>query len=161
MGSKAADFLGGLYGARIRPMVKLELLSTGDLLNELERRFDHGCFAGMTIDVIRDERGDWDCTTITRFWGNKLTAWGAAGLSMSSDARVLTDGEAAQLIRMPPARLLRLAREGRVPCVVLPDQEIRFVESDLWGWVQAHRQELQYDREPQRKRDGKGVPDAR
>ena len=79
---------------------------------------------------------------------------------MSSDGRVLTDGEAAQLIRMPPARLLRLAREGRVPCVVLPDQEIRFVESDLWDWIQAHRQELQYDREPQRKRGGKGVPDA-
>jgi len=93
MGSKTADFLGGLYGARIRPMVKLELLSTDDLLNELERRFDHGCFAGMTIDVIRDERGDWDCTTITRFWGNKLTAWGAAGLIQH---RIGMDIKAAQ-----------------------------------------------------------------
>ena len=60
--------------------VELELLSTDELLNELKRRFDHGCFAGMTIDVTRDERGDCDSRTIMRFWGNKLTAWGAAGL---------------------------------------------------------------------------------
>lgn len=61
-------------------MNNLDLIPTDDLLDELEKRFDHGCFAGTTIDVTPPEQGDCDWTTITRFWGNKLTAWGAAGL---------------------------------------------------------------------------------
>lgn len=60
---------------------------------------------------------------------------------MTDDARLLTDGEAARLVRMPPARLVRLARAGEIPCVLLPDDELRFIEADLWSWVRKHKQD--------------------
>ena len=44
---------------------------------------------------------------------------------------LLTDGEAARLLRMLPVRLNRLAKKGVIPCVILPDGEIRFDEQDL------------------------------
>lgn len=50
---------------------------------------------------------------------------------MQAQSRLLTDGEAAQLLRILPARLLKLARAGHVPDVALPDGELRFDEADL------------------------------
>ena len=57
-----------------------------------------------------------------------------------TDAILLRDDEAASLVRMTPRRLVRLARQGKVPCVALPDGEIRFSESDLRMWVEQFRQ---------------------
>ena len=34
-------------------------------------------------------------------------------------------------------KLVRLAKQGKVPCVLLPDGEIRFVESDILKWVES------------------------
>jgi predicted site-specific integrase-resolvase len=59
-----------------------------------------------------------------------------------SNAILLTDGEAAGRLRMLPIRLVRLAKAGRVPCVVLPDGEIRFSESDLREWVETHKRPM-------------------
>ena len=56
-----------------------------------------------------------------------------------SDAILIDDTVAAGLLSMTPRRLARLARKGAVPCVILPDREVRFREVDLREWVNQHR----------------------
>ena len=56
---------------------------------------------------------------------------------------LLTDGEAAEMLRMPPSRLRKLANTGQVDHVLLPDGEVRFVEADLWDWVESHKQKVE------------------
>ena len=59
---------------------------------------------------------------------------------MASDAQqLLTRSEAAELLRMTPTRVARLARAQRIPHVPLPDGEIRFVAEDLWDWIRQLR----------------------
>lgn len=58
---------------------------------------------------------------------------------MLTNPIILIDQEAARLLRMPPARLNRLARENLIPSVQLPDGELRYIEADLWAWVARHR----------------------
>lgn len=53
---------------------------------------------------------------------------------------LITDSEAADLLRMPTSRLVRLAKAGNVPHVLLPDGEVRFSPDDLAGWINAHKQ---------------------
>jgi hypothetical protein len=48
--------------------------------------------------------------------------------------------KAAQLLDMLPARVVRLARRAEIPCVVLPDGEIRYLADDLKARVEEHRQ---------------------
>ncbi|MBN2294910.1 MAG: hypothetical protein JXM70_20955 [Pirellulales bacterium] len=57
-----------------------------------------------------------------------------------SNAILLTDYEAAPLVKMTSRRLSRLAKQGKAPCVILPDGEIRFREADLTAWVEQHLQ---------------------
>ena len=54
--------------------------------------------------------------------------------------RLLIDGEAARLLRMPLCSLKRLAKIGGIPHVLLPDGEIRFDPEDLREWVDSHKQ---------------------
>jgi len=54
---------------------------------------------------------------------------------------LLSDDEAAKVLRMLPSRLKRLARAGQVPHILLPDGEIRFDAGDLAAWIQHHRVE--------------------
>jgi excisionase family DNA binding protein len=61
----------------------------------------------------------------------------------ATDEILLTDGEAAKLLRILRTRLVRLARAGKVPCVILPDGEIRFSRADLIEWVAAYRHPAQ------------------
>jgi hypothetical protein len=61
---------------------------------------------------------------------------------MEHERHILTDGEAARILRMPRLRLLRLAKAGDVPSIRLPDGEYRFVQADLWAWVEGHKQEV-------------------
>jgi len=49
--------------------------------------------------------------------------------------------EAADKLRMLPARLKRLAKAGDVPCVKLPDAELRFEPAALQRWIEQFRQE--------------------
>jgi excisionase family DNA binding protein len=48
-----------------------------------------------------------------------------------SDEILLTDYETAEQLRISRNKLLRLARAGKVPHVLLPDGEFRFRRSDL------------------------------
>jgi hypothetical protein len=59
---------------------------------------------------------------------------------MSTIQRLLTDSEAADVLQIPSARLAKFAKENKVPHVRLPDGEIRFVEADLWAWIEQHKQ---------------------
>ncbi len=54
--------------------------------------------------------------------------------------RLLIDGEAARLLRMPLKRLQRLAKAGDIPHILLPDDEIRFDPDDLREWVESRKQ---------------------
>lgn len=58
---------------------------------------------------------------------------------MSSHAHLLTDSEAAEMLRMIPARVVRLTRAGEIPYVALPDGELRYDPADLWEWACAHK----------------------
>jgi hypothetical protein len=61
----------------------------------------------------------------------------------TTDEILLTDTEAARLLRMLRARLTRLARHGGVPCIILPDGEIRFRRSDLVEWVASYHRPVE------------------
>ena len=52
-----------------------------------------------------------------------------------ADEILLTGLEAAFLLRIPRSRLVRLARAGTVPHVLLPDGQIRFRRADLEAWA--------------------------
>lgn len=43
--------------------------------------------------------------------------------------------EAGKLLRMLPARVVRLAKRGDLPCIALPNGEYRFVLSELEQWI--------------------------
>jgi len=58
---------------------------------------------------------------------------------MDANKTLLTDGEAADLLRILPSRLGRLVKSGSIPFVLLPDGEPRFVAEDLWAWVERHK----------------------
>jgi hypothetical protein len=53
---------------------------------------------------------------------------------------LIDDNEAALLLRMLPARLVRLARRGQIPCIKLPDGEVRFDPAELSAWIDQFRQ---------------------
>jgi hypothetical protein len=52
---------------------------------------------------------------------------------------LLHDFEAAGLVKMTTRRLVRLAKLGEAPCIMLPDGEVRFRESDLRAWVEKYK----------------------
>jgi len=56
--------------------------------------------------------------------------------------RLLTTDEAAEILRLTPRQVARLANAGRVPTVRLPGNEIRIDESDLWAWVADRKQPI-------------------
>ena len=56
----------------------------------------------------------------------------------TTKAHLLTHFEAGDVLRMLPARVLRYAKAGEIPHVILPDGEVRFVEAALWCWVNEH-----------------------
>lgn len=52
---------------------------------------------------------------------------------------LLTDSEAAELLRLTPRQVARLAKRGELPSVELPGNEIRFDADDLRRWVDSHK----------------------
>ena len=52
---------------------------------------------------------------------------------------LLTPGELAALLRIPSARVMRLARRGRLPYVRLPGGEIAFDRQDIVDWIECHK----------------------
>ena len=62
---------------------------------------------------------------------------------MANAPPILIDArDAGRLLDMPPARVIRFANRGLLPCVVLPDGELRYQEDDLRGWVEKHRRPI-------------------
>ena len=53
--------------------------------------------------------------------------------------RLLTPRETDQLLRYPHGRSIRLAKEGKLPAIVLPDGEYRFIEQDIESILHVHR----------------------
>ena len=58
---------------------------------------------------------------------------------MDATSCLLTDFEAAKLLRMLRVRVKRLAKKNQIPHVALPDGELRFDELDLRAWIDAHK----------------------
>ena len=58
---------------------------------------------------------------------------------MKTTPLLINAHEAGRLLQMLTARVVRLAKHGELPCVVLPDGEYRFQVSDLEVWVAEHR----------------------
>jgi len=48
---------------------------------------------------------------------------------------LLTSSEAADVVRLTPRQIDRLARRGELPSVHLPGAELRYDVDDLWRWV--------------------------
>jgi hypothetical protein len=53
--------------------------------------------------------------------------------------RLLTVHDVANLLHMLPRRVIRLAREGKISHVVMPDGDLVFDESDLAAWINEQR----------------------
>ncbi len=64
--------------------------------------------------------------------------WGVYDLSMI-EMPLLTISEAAKLLRVPPARLQRWAKQAIVPAILLPDGELRFFREDMEDWLREQR----------------------
>jgi len=54
---------------------------------------------------------------------------------------LLTETEAADILRLTRTHVIKLARRGVLPVVRLPGDELRFIERDLWTWIESQRQE--------------------
>ena len=50
---------------------------------------------------------------------------------------LLTDSEAAEILRLTPRQVARLAKKGILPSVRLPGNEIRFDPNDIRQWVET------------------------
>jgi excisionase family DNA binding protein len=53
---------------------------------------------------------------------------------------LLTDSEAADILRLTPRQVARLARSRELPSVLLPGNEVRFDPADLHKFIDEHRQ---------------------
>ena len=54
---------------------------------------------------------------------------------------LLTESEAGDILRLPSRRVLKLARQGVIPHITLPGEEIRFSQADLEKWIASRKQE--------------------
>ena len=53
--------------------------------------------------------------------------------------QLLTDFDVADLLKVTSVRVLRLAKQGKIPHVVLPTGDIRFIERDVMDWIESQR----------------------
>jgi hypothetical protein len=53
---------------------------------------------------------------------------------------LLTEIDVAEWLKMPAARVARLAKRKEIPCVMLPDGSILFDRADLTTWLATRRQ---------------------
>ncbi len=53
--------------------------------------------------------------------------------------RLLTPRETDQLLRYPHGRSIRLAKQGKLSAIILPDGEYRFAEKDIELILLGHR----------------------
>ncbi len=55
----------------------------------------------------------------------------------SMTPRLLLVKEAAEILRVPPARVYALIRHGQLPAVHLGERQVRIVEADLIEWIRS------------------------
>jgi excisionase family DNA binding protein len=53
---------------------------------------------------------------------------------------LITDSEAAEILRLTPRQVAKLAKKGILPSVKLPGDEIRFDPDDIRRWVETLKQ---------------------
>ncbi len=53
---------------------------------------------------------------------------------------LLTQDEAADILKLSARQVLRLANKGQLPSVHLPNKEIRFDPDDIRRWVETLKQ---------------------
>ena len=53
---------------------------------------------------------------------------------------LLTDSEAAEILRLTPRQVAKLARRGELPKIAFPNGEVRFDPADLARFVESHKQ---------------------
>ena len=58
---------------------------------------------------------------------------------MTTNDRLLTGNEAADLLGLTSHQVLRLANRGDLPSVRFPNKEVRFDPADLRQFVEAHK----------------------
>ncbi len=63
---------------------------------------------------------------------------------------LLTDTEAADILRLTPRQVLRLAGRGELPSVALPNGETRFDPDDIRRWVETRKRPTQAAQEGDR-----------
>lgn len=52
---------------------------------------------------------------------------------------LLTEVEVAGVLRIPTRRVARLARDGRIPSITLPDGSVVFDQEDIRAWIVARK----------------------
>jgi excisionase family DNA binding protein len=52
---------------------------------------------------------------------------------------LLTDSEAAEVLRLTPRQVLRLANRGELPSIAFPNREVRFDRADLSRFIESHK----------------------
>ena len=57
-----------------------------------------------------------------------------------STQTLLTKREAASILQVTSGQVIRMANRGDVPSVRLPNGERRFIEADLWRWIESQRE---------------------
>lgn len=61
---------------------------------------------------------------------------------MLTKGRLMTSSAAAELLELTPRQVDRLARNGEIPHVRLPNGAIRFDACDLAAWIETLKQPL-------------------
>jgi hypothetical protein len=54
---------------------------------------------------------------------------------------LLTPSDVARWLSLPTSRVVNLARQGKIPCIVLPGGEMVFDPDELAQWLNALRTE--------------------
>lgn len=55
---------------------------------------------------------------------------------------LLTDSEAADMLRLTSRQVARLAKRGELPSVQLPGNEVRYDPDDIRRWVESRKRPL-------------------
>ena len=58
--------------------------------------------------------------------------------------RLMTPHELAHCLSWPTARVIRMARDGGIPCVVLPNGDLLFDEGDIGTWLASKKRALPF-----------------
>lgn len=57
----------------------------------------------------------------------------------TEEMRLMTPSEVGDLLKLATSRVSRLAKQGRIPCIRLPDGELLFDRADIAKWLEARK----------------------